>query len=86
MAAERDPHGIVPDGFYDRWDSVKQASIHASVDSDERDRGCCPECGSTLLRYRSGGHGAASPPAHASDKTYTCRNCGNEFDEPEGGQ
>ena len=41
MAAERDPHGIVPDGFYEQFDSVREADAGdgagADGDADERD-------------------------------------------------
>ena len=84
MATERDPHDLVPNGFYEKWDSIIDASIQAPVDSDPEERGYCPGCGSTNLRYRPGSPGVASAPSHYGGTTYVCRNCGAEFDETEG--
>ena len=83
MAAERDPHDIVPDGFYDEFDSVRQAARDAPVATDSDDRTRCPACGSTNLRYRPGPT-VAEKSRHAEEELYKCRNCGAAFDEPEG--
>ena len=83
MAAERDPHGIVPNGFYEKWDSVREAARDAEVTTDAADRTRCPECDSTNLRYRPGPT-VGEKSRHAEEELYKCRNCGASFDEPEG--
>jgi rubredoxin len=81
MASERDPHDIVPDGFYDEFDSL--ADARRSLDSTGDERGCCPECGRSWIRYRPGNTMAAESPQRNGDENYVCRRCGHTFDEPE---
>ena len=85
MAAERDPHGIVPDGFYEQFDSVREAARDAEVTTDAADRTRCPECDSTNLRYRPEAT-QSDRPSHHGGTLYLCRTCEEEFDEPEGGR
>ena len=83
MAAEDDPHDLVPNGFYEKWDSVQEASMYAGTTTDAADRTRCPECDSTNLRYRPGPT-VGEKSRHAEQELYKCRNCGASFDEPEG--
>ena len=82
MASERDPHGIVPNEFWEEFGSIEAArSAPSSTDETERKR--CPECGSVSIRQK------ASKPAdhctHRKDARYRCakEGCGAHFDEPE---
>ena len=81
MAAEDDPHGFLEDSPFDTFE---EALRQPSTTPDE-ERGVCPECDSTNLRYRPGATIAANPHHHGGT-LYKCRTCEAEFDEPEGGR
>jgi len=82
MASERDPHGIVPNEFWEEFGSIEAARSAPST-TDESERKRCPECGSVSIREK------ASKPAdyctHRKDARYRCakEGCGVHFDEPE---
>jgi ribosomal protein L37AE/L43A len=82
MAAERDPHDIVPDGFYDEWDSIEQASRHMQRDSDILDEKRCPECGRTQIERKVDTIHDDLP--HKVDTAYRCgkASCGAHFRAP----
>ena len=82
MASERDPHGIVPDEFWEEFGSIEAArSAPSSTDESERKR--CPECGSPNISLKPGS--IASDCTHRKDARYRCakEGCGVHFDEPE---
>jgi ribosomal protein L37AE/L43A len=81
MASERDPHGIVPDEFWEEYDSIESARKHTEKgDLDDRLR--CPHCASTAIDRKLGNQ--HSECTHRRPEDYRCKNdrCYRHFDEP----
>jgi len=76
---QRDPHGIVPDGFYAEYDSIHDAAaeVEATADGPE---GRCPDCGRSVLVEKRAPEGLA--PGNRKPGRYRCKSCGAHFDEP----
>jgi ribosomal protein L37AE/L43A len=82
MAAERDPHGVVPSGFYDEWDSIDKAARYMQRDSDILDEKRCPDCASVQIERKSEAWTAHAP--HKVDTAFRCgkASCGAHFRAP----
>jgi hypothetical protein len=75
--AERDPHGIVPESFWQRYDSIAAAQRDAERQGTTQPR--CPNrrCHSTRIQKKVGADSPQRKPG-----AYRCDNCGEHFDEP----
>jgi ribosomal protein L37AE/L43A len=74
----RDPHGIVPDSFKIRYDSLQEAE-HELSDTDPETMLRCPECKSHNIRQKRSGI-ADQPREKPGD--WKCNQCLAHFDEP----
>ena len=83
---ERDPHGVIPDSFLERYpaaDSIREAlrmaEREAAADRFELEsRERCPECESTRLRKK---HESVADQPNRREGAYKCAN-GHHFDTP----
>lgn len=80
MASEHDPHDIAPDGFFERFDGVKQASWDLSSTTDRADLTRCPECASTSITPKGDPIGSACD--HRKPGGWRCKSCYCHFSEP----
>lgn len=80
MASERDPHDIAPDGFFERFDGVQQASWDLSPTTDRADLTRCSECASTSITPKGDPIGTAVD--HRKPGDWRCKSCGCHFSEP----
>jgi uncharacterized C2H2 Zn-finger protein len=82
MAAERDPHDVVPEGFYQEWDSIDDAALYMERDGEILDDERCPECASVQIERKSEAWTADAP--HKVDTAYRCTvdGCGTHFRAP----
>lgn len=75
MASERDPHGIVPDGFWELYDSIDEAKRkHSSTDFESERR--CPECDSYRWMAKQDD---LRKQSNRQPEPYRCRNCSHHF-------
>lgn len=77
---ERDPYGIVPDGFYDRFDSIEEAKRCLERHNPPENEPRCPECHTTDIRKKRGQY--ASDASHKKPETYYCKGCNSHFFKP----
>ncbi|MDR9382712.1 MAG: hypothetical protein RI560_13715 [Natronomonas sp.] len=75
MASSRDPHGIVPDSFWEEFDSIEEARNQAETTPEEKKKRC-PECRSTHLTPRS------NKPVSQTVHDWLCKKCRHSFDDP----
>jgi len=82
MAAERDPHGVVPSGFYDEWESIDKAARYMQRDSDIRDEKRCPDCASVQIERKS--EAWTDDSVHKVETAYRCQksDCRAHFRAP----
>lgn len=75
---ERDPHNIVPEGFYKRYPGGIEQARQDATTTPKEDLPRCPECDrhSTNISSYCGSSGADSPAE------WKCNYCGARFDEP----
>lgn len=75
---ERDPHGIVPDSFWELYDSIEEARRNAENATDDDARKRCPAdgCASVHITPRS------SKPTSQTEHAWRCKRCGHRFDTP----
>jgi ribosomal protein L37AE/L43A len=74
MAAERDPHGIVPDGFYDEWSSIQRAAFYMDRAGDILDENRCPDCASAQIKRKP--EAWTDDAAHKVETAYCCQRSG----------
>ena len=72
----RDPHGIVPAAFWDRYDSIRDAE--RAVENPDRRR--CRSCRGTNIVQKATAGGLG--PGNRRPEDWTCRTCGAHFDAP----
>lgn len=80
MASERDPHGIVPDEFWDEFGTI-EAAHKAPSTTDKAEQKRCPSCDSINIRHKPGAPVGSDPP-HREDADYRCARCEAHFNEP----
>jgi ribosomal protein L37AE/L43A len=82
----RDPYGIVPDGFYQLYDSIEEArrEVESTFGDRNRDAYRCPECGSPNIVHKPGA--TAGEPDHKRAGDWKCQSqpCRAHFDTPAG--
>ena len=80
---DRDPHGIIPDGFLDAYGA---STIPEALDKAERAPSTtnphtqprCPDCGSIKCIPKPGHHEMDAK----KDTKFSCGECGHHFDQP----
>jgi DNA-directed RNA polymerase subunit RPC12/RpoP len=78
MASEQDPHGIVPNSFWEMYDSLREAEREpTTTDTDTLPR--CPDCRSHCIRQKPD---TIADQPRAKEGDYKCKNCLNQFNSP----
>ena len=80
---DRDPHGIIPDGFLDAYgastipEALRKAERAPST-TNPHTQPRCPDCGSIKCIPKPGHHELYAK----KDTKFSCGECGHHFDQP----
>jgi DNA-directed RNA polymerase subunit RPC12/RpoP len=73
-----DPHGIIPESFWEHYDSLREAEQAPST-SDTAAEERCPECLSARVRLKQD---SLREQPNREPENWKCLNCSEHFDQP----
>jgi DNA-directed RNA polymerase subunit RPC12/RpoP len=82
----RDPHGVIPEAFEQRWRDRGATTAREALQMAEREPTAtdtdalprCPECDSIKIQLKTG----VGERDREIDTAYKCNHCGHHFDDP----